>query len=510
MPSQPRADLILYNGTVFTVDAKATEAQAVAVADGRVIAVGKDRTIKAMAVPKAKRIDLKGRFLLPGFIDAHTHLAKYGVLLSQVPLGQARSVEDVVRRLAAASCKAPPGDWVVGYGWDETNWTVARYLTREDLDKASSTHPILASRVDRHMAAVNSTALRRLALPAGLHGVEEMAGTATGVLKESAWDAARRLVEPEGTDAGTFLDAGIKEAASLGVTSVHNLDCANDLAAYGAAENASRIRAYLMHGAAQMEALTSLGVTRGVGSEFLRLGGVKFYVDGSIGARTAALRNDYDDAPGVRGELTYRSDELAEWFANCDRAGLQIAAHAIGDDGIEQALDAFDDADVSTEARHRLEHFEMASIEQMRRAVSMGILLSMQPNFTGEWGRPGGMYERRVGKRASTMNALRTAVDEGATLAFGSDHMPFGPLYGLHWAVNAPFDCQRISVEEALQAYTIGGAFASFEEMSKGSIEPGKAADLVVLGKDPRDEPENIDAITVEMTVVAGAVTFKR
>jgi hypothetical protein len=510
MPPPPRADLILHNGTVFTVDSKATEAQAVAVADGRIIAVGKDREIMALAAPKAKKIDLNGRFLLPGFVDAHTHLAKYGVLLSQIHLGEARSVEDVIRQLTAAVSKSPPGDWVVGYGWDETKWPIARYLTREDLDKASSTHPILASRVDRHMAAVNSVALKRLALPAGLHGIEEMAGSATGVLKESAWDAARRLVEPEGAEAGALLDAATEEAASLGVTSVHNLDCANDLATYGAAENKSRVRAYLMHGATQMEALTALGVTRGVGSEFLRLGGVKLYVDGSIGARTAAVRSDYDDAPGVRGELTHRSDELAEMFATCDRAGLQIAAHAIGDDGIEQALDAFDEAGVSVEARHRLEHFEMAGPEQIRRAVSIGILLSMQPNFTGEWGQPGGMYERRVGKRASTMNALRTALDEGATLAFGSDHMPFGPLYGLHWAVNAPFDCQRISVEEALQAYTIGGAFASFEEDSKGSIEPGKAADFVVLGKDPRNEPKNIDAITVEMTVVAGAVTFKR
>ncbi|MEE9236807.1 MAG: amidohydrolase family protein, partial [Thermoplasmata archaeon] len=247
----------------------------------------------------------------------------------------------------------------------------------------------------------------------------------------------------------------------------------------------------------------------GLGGQHLRLGPIKAFLDGSLGARTAALLQDFEDEPGNPGRLMGSEEEMFKLIREAAGAGFQLALHAIGDSGIEVALRGLSRVDCEGK-RHRIEHLELPSDENLRVAKRLGIVASMQPNFIGKWGRPGGLYEERLGvERMRCNNPLRLVLDEGIQLAFGSDHMPFSPLFGVHWAVNAPFENQRLSVEEALRCYTHTPAYASFEEGLKGTIEPGKLADLVVLEKDPLQYAERIEEIPVYMTIFDGRIVYE-
>jgi predicted amidohydrolase YtcJ len=236
---------------------------------------------------------------------------------------------------------------------------------------------------------------------------------------------------------------------------------------------------------------------------------MKVFADGSIGAGTAALSGPYLDRPG-EGQLNYTDEELLQLVQEAHAHGWQVLAHAIGDRAIEQVLRAYGRVGVTAADRYRIEHFELAGDEQLERAARLGLIASMQPNFL-KWAKPGDLYEARLGKeRTSRISPHRLALDSGLKLALGSDCMPLGPLFGIHQAVNAPHPAQRLTVEEAIQGYTLGGAYASFEEGLKGSLEPGKLADLVVLAGDPFEQPQSLEELQVEMTFIGGELVFSR
>jgi predicted amidohydrolase YtcJ len=505
------ADVVLVAGKVITWSEEEPEAQALAVGRGRILAVGKRAEAMGYAGPETRVIDLGGRVVLPGFTDCHTHLASVGSRLSDLDLWDVASLEELKAKVRKAARSRPPGGWILGRNWDESRWPERRYPTRHDLDSVASKHPVALTRVDGHMVVVNSAALGRLSLGDREGAERDPQGRPTGILKEEAAQAVWEATEPS---AGTIVDGlrrMVETAHSLGITSIHDTVNPSEVRAYLhlLREGGLRLRVNLMPRSEGFRTLKRAGISTGLGGHQIRLGPLKAFLDGSLGARTAALEEDFEDEPGNRGLLMRPEDEALSFIREASSLGFQLALHAIGDRAIDLALRGL--ADAGTGGRHRIEHFELPREEHLKAARRLGVVASMQPNFVGRWSLPGGLYEERLGKdRLRRNNPFRLIMDEGIPLVFGSDHMPFSPLYGIHWAVNAPFEAQRLTVEEALQCYTHTPAYASFEEHVKGTIEPGKVADLVVLGKDPFRVPDRIEDIQVQMTIFDGEVVYRR
>jgi hypothetical protein len=496
------ADLIFLNGNVMTISGP--RAQAVAVRDGKIVAVGQTAEIEKLRHATTQVLDLKNKTLLPGFIDAHTHFVSTGLentLFLEVT--KAKSLSEVLDRMREHSKVLPKGEWLRARGWDESFWPEKRYITKSDLDRIAPDRPALAIRVDGHILCVNTKALQTV------QNFEVRSGEfdeANGLLREeTAWSFLQQL-EPTHEQYQEAILEAVKIAYKLGVTSLHDIVRPSQVRAYSALHQAKKlnIRVYLNPEVKYLDELEKSGFRTGFGDRWLKLGAIKFFADGSIGARNAALHQPYQDSPEARGTLNYEQSELNQLVKRSHNAGFQVMIHAIGDRAIDAALDAFTYANVTPERRDRIEHFELANASHLQRMKTMGILASMQPNFV-QWSGPGGLYDTRLGaERDATIDPHTEVLGAGVRLVFSSDRMPFSPLYGIHCAVNAPFASQRISVEEALESYTIEGAFASFEEKRKGSIEVGKLADLVVLSEDPTKNSKNIEKISVEMTFLEG------
>ncbi len=505
------ADLVLVGGRILTWSEEEPEAEAIALGGGRILAVGKRAEAIGFEGPETRVLDVGGRVVLPGFNDCHVHLATSGARIASLDLASAASLDDLKARVAAKASAVPEGGWLLGHNWDESRWPVRRYPLREDLDQAVPDHAVVLSRVDTHMAVANSEGLRRLSLE-GVEGAErDAAGVLTGVLKEDAMEVLREATRPGAVTMQEGLQAIIVDAHRLGITSVSETVSPYGISSYRALRRVGELtlRVNLMPRAEGLPTLLEGGLGTGIGGGILRLGPLKAFFDGSLGARTAALTEDFADEPGNRGMLIYSEEAAAALVEDASAGGFQLALHAIGDRGIRVAIHHL--AREGGEGfRHRIEHLELPTEEDLREARRLGLVASMQPNFVGQWSRPGGMYEDRLGpERLEGNNPFRRILDMGIPLAFGSDNMPLSPLYGVHWAVNAPFEAQRLTVEEALRAYTLGSAYASGEEALKGSLEPGKLADLVVLEKDPRERPDSIQTIPVHVTIFGGRVVYQ-
>jgi predicted amidohydrolase YtcJ len=494
-------------------------AKAVAVADGRILAVGSNAQCEVHVGPSTRLLELDGRVVLPGFHDAHTHVLWEAARIAQraLRLEGVRRRAGVLAKVRTRAAKAPRGTWILGGGWDESLWPEGRYLTRKDLDAVAPGHPVLLIRVDGHMAAANSEALRRLAVPPRTRGFErDRHGRPTGILKEDALAVARDAVRPTRADYVRGLRTAVRRLHRRGITSVDDMVGASEgIAAYQDLRGTGRLRlrVRLNPYVPLFENLRAAGLRTGWGDSWLRLGALKVFTDGSLGARTAALRSPYTDDGRTRGLLIHRRRALQALLARAHAAGWQLAVHAIGDRAIGVALDALEaamEARPRPDPRHRIEHLELPSDDALRRMGRGGLVASMQPNFVGRWSGPGGLYEARLGRRTPRNNPFREVGRRGVPLAFGSDGMPYGPLYGVHWAVNGHYEGQRLSVEDALRAYTYGPAHAALEDGDKGTVAPGKLADLVVLGADPRRTPPRIEDIPVFMTIVGGDVVFRR
>jgi predicted amidohydrolase YtcJ len=534
--SKPTADLIITNAKIWTVDAKQPTAEAVAVSGDRILAVGSAADIDALRGPDTKVIDAGGKLVLPGFNDAHVHFTDGGRQLDSVQLNDATSTQEFVQRIAEQIQKTPKGEWITGGDWDETKWTPAKLPTKDLIDPISGDVPVFLHRHDGHMALANSVVLRLAGItektpdPVGGIIVHDEKGQPTGALKDAALQLVYRIMPamPQ-QQRMRAIKTALAYAASLGVTSVQHMNPEYaDIAVYAEllrrGELTTRVYAapLITHG---VEDQAKIGIDRAFGTSYLRIGAVKAYADGSLGSRTAYMFEPFSDEPGNRGLLGAQMQPLSmmrDRMMQADAAGIQICTHAIGDQAISMTLDLYHDvlkAHHGSDHRFRIEHAQHVAAKDFDRFAQLDVIASVQPYQAVDDGR---WAEARIGHdRASRTYAFRTFLNHGVHIAFGTDWdvVPLNPLLGVYAAVtrapvdgsmpNGWFPEQKLTVAEAVQAYTMGSAYAEFQENEKGSITPGKLADMVILSDDIFSiNPRKIREVTVLKTFVGGKMIW--
>jgi predicted amidohydrolase YtcJ len=531
----PEADLALINGKVWTVNQAQPRAEAIACRDGRIVAVGSTAEVKAWIGPRTRVVDLGGRLVVPGFNDAHVHFYTGGRNLASVQLRDARSQAEFRERIRAFAAKLPPGRWITGGDWDHENWSPAQLPTRQLIDEASQGHPVFVSRLDGHMALANSAALKLAGItrhnpdPPGGAIVRDAAGEPTGVLKDAAMGPLSRVIPGAGAaEIDDAVRAALRYAAANGVTSVQDMSASPAiLRSYERLLAAGQltVRIYGAQPLASWKRLADVGLTRSFGGDFLRVGNMKGFSDGSLGSTTALFFEPYLDSPGTSGlaaDEMIPESKMRDRIVAADKAGLQVSVHAIGDKANHTVLGLFEEAarvNGPRDRRFRIEHAQHLRAEDIPRFGKLKVIASMQPYHCIDDGR---WAEKRIGpERAKGTYAFRTLLDSGAVLAFGSDwHVaPMVPLMGIYAAATRQtlddrhpggwVPEQKITVAEAIRAYTMGAAYASFEEGSKGSIEPGKLADLAVISEDILSiDPTAIAKTRVVLTVMHGRIVY--
>lgn len=508
------ADLVIFNGNIITMDPQKPNATALAVKSYKVLAIGNEEEVIDLVPNAARVIDLGGKTVLPGFIDAHTHLTSAGIKQAHIQLDGMRSVEEVLQAVKDSLDNYQKGEWVLGYSWDESQWTERRYIQGKELDAISTEYPIMLTRVCGHLVSVNSLALKKLGISMDHKGVEkDKKGKPTGVLKDI--DEIWQKVKPSAEKIREGVIEGNKIANENGITTVVDNAAAGTLKYVREIETEYGLstRMIINIPVEQMSNMINLGLTAGMGSPMLRIGGVKIFTDGSIGAMTAAVSKGYKRHPKNKGMLLLSKDKYGKIIRQAVKHNIQTVTHAIGDEAIEMVISTFEnikDKSMIREQRHRIEHAELINEYQIRRAVGLGLILSMQPNFVGRWQLEGGMYDDRLDdETVRGMNMFRVALDNGARLCFGSDGMPYGPLFGIWSATTHPNDRVRLTVEEAIRCYTMESAYSVFQENTLGSLTVGKRADFVVLSDNIMEiDPNDIKDVEVEMTVVGGIVEY--
>ncbi len=535
------ADLIVVNGKIWTVNKNQPEAEALAVWRGQILHVGTNQEVRALAGPATKVIDLQGRRALPGFHDSHVHFLSSGQLLSQVDLKDAKDAAEFGRRLREFDRKLPRDRWLLGGHWDHDRAFGGELPTAELIDEYVPQRPVFLRRYDGHMAIVNTRALKLAGITAK---TQEVAGGViyrkpgsqepSGLLRDNAMGLVAQLVPaPSESEIAESIRAALAEARRLGVTSVEDLAGSDgptrektlrlyqSLARSG--DLSCRINPYWPLG--QWQQLQKLGIARGFGDEWVRIGGLKGFVDGSLGSSTAKMFQPFVNEPDSTGVYVTPLHKLRADIAGADQAGLAVAVHAIGDQANYELLEAF--ADVARkngprDRRFRIEHAQHLRPEDYPRFRELGVVASMQPYHVIDDGR---WAEGRIGaKRCASSYAYRSLLDARAKMAFGSDWSvaPLNPLLGIDAAVNRRtldgkhpegwFPEQKITVAEALEAYTLASAYAASQEKDKGSLEPGKLADLIVLSHDIlapaiRDQ---LAGTQVMLTIVGGKIVHEK
>jgi len=534
--SRPQADLIITNAKVWTVDPSHPRAEAVAVLGDRIVAVGTAAEVDAWRGAATRIIDAGGKLLLPGFNDSHVHFISGGMQLDSVDLKDAASPEEFRDRIARRAAHYP-GEWIMGGDWDEEKWTPPRLPTRNLIDASTSGTPVFVSRYDGHEALANSAALKlagitaRTGDPKGGKIVRDAQGEPTGVLKDAAMDLVFKVIPPLTPERRMrAARRALGHAASLGVTSVQDMNPEYaDIATY--AELAERgelsARIYVAPLISGWNDQAKLGLRRAFGSSFLRMGALKAYADGSLGSTTAYFFQPYIDAPDTHGLLAEGMQPLAamrQRMLKSDAAGLQLCVHAIGDQAISIVLDMFQAVtrqNGDRDRRLRIEHSQHMATKDFGRYAQLHVIASVQPYHAIDDGR---WAERRIGpQRIKTTYAFRTFLEHGVRLALGTDWTvaPLDPMQTIYAAVTrATLDGknprgwvaeQKLTVVEAVEAYTMGSAYAEFQEKQKGSLTPGKLADMVLLSDDIFSvPPAAIRDVRVEATWVGGKLVFDR
>jgi predicted amidohydrolase YtcJ len=534
------ADLILLNGKIWTVNKSQPEAEAVATWRDRILAVGSSADLRKLAGPNTRIIDLKGRRVVPGFYDSHVHFLGSGMRLSEVALKDAKDEAEFGRRLREFDKKMPRDRWMLGGEWDHDRALNGQLPTAELLDKYVPDRPVFIRRYDGHMGVVNSRVLKmagiteKTADPSG-GVIYRKPGTKepTGLLRDNAMSLVGHLVpRPSDAEIAEGVQGALAEARRVGVTSMEDMDGSN------AATRVKLFRLYqqlakngkltaridLRWPLAGWEQLGRLGAESGLGDDWVKIGGVKGFVDGSLGSSTAKFFEPFLNEPGSTGVFVTPREKLLEYICGADKAGLSVAVHAIGDRANAELLDIFAEVikqNGPRDRRFRIEHAQHLRPEDYPRFRELGVIASMQPYHAIDDGR---WAEGRIGpKRCASSYAFRSLLDAGAKLSFGSDWSvaPLSPIPGIDAAVNRRtldgkhpegwFPEQRISVAQAIEAYTLTSAYAAFQEKDRGSLEPGKLADLVVLSRDILDEKErdHIAETEVLMTMAAGKAVYE-
>ena len=531
-PSAGPADLVVY-GRVWTGDSARPWAGAVAVAGDTISAVGDSAEIARLAGPETRVLSNGAALVTPGFMDGHLHFVDGGFQLASVDLRPANTPAEFIQRLGAYAVERKPGEWILGGMWDHERWPGAPLPRREWIDSVTPSNPVFVHRLDGHMALANSAALREARIsratkdiPGGVIVRDPRTGEPTGILKDEAMGPVDAVIpSPSNEQRDAALKRALEHAASHGVTAFAHVSVPlADLGAYLRAKRAGTLtaRAALYFPIEDWKQVADTVARIGRGDDWVWIGGVKGYMDGSLGSTTAFFYQPYEDDPSTSGILTTPEDSMRAWVGAADSAGLQVVVHAIGERANGLLLQIFDSvarAHGQTDRRFRVEHAQHLRREDIGRFGKLGVVASMQPYHAIDDGR---WAEKRIGpERIKTTYAFRSLLDQGAVLAFGSDWTvaPIGPLLGIYAAATRRtldgknpagwVPGEKITVEEALRAYTGGNAYGVFAEGRRGKLVPGYLADVVLLDRDlMRIPPEEIEQAAVKATVVGGRVVF--
>ena len=543
---KPKADVIYTHGNIYTgvfdpaqPMASSKRAVALAIKGERILAVGPRDEVMKVKGPETKIVDLNGRFVMPGFNDAHMHLASAGLEKINVDLKGVKSLDEFRDRILAKVVTAAPGEWITGGGWDETLWPVKVLPTRWDVDEVSSNHPVFLTRVDGHIAVVNTHALSLTNLsmatrdPEGGKVDRDEAGTPTGILRETAQAIVADLIpNPSDDKRREGIELALADMASHGVTSAQDFSDWENFQIYEELEKEGKLTARISEWLPFNDSVEELNRKRKshpASDNMLHTGMLKGFMDGSLGSKTAALLEPYSDDPKNSGLPRYEAAKLNAMTKERVLAGYQIGFHAIGDKGVQMALDAFAGAEKAATAakvkavdggadyRLRIEHAQVTTPQQISRFKELKVVASMQPSHLltdMNWA------ESRLGaKRAEHSYAWAEFLRRGVALAFGTDYPvePVTPFRGLYAAVTRMsedkrktyYPAQKLTMEQAITAYTSGAAFAEFEEKQKGKLEPGMLADFVILDQDITSvPPQKVLATKVLQTVVGGKTVY--
>lgn len=540
---QPAPDTIFLNGDIYTGESPTARVQALAVRDGRILATGTNEQIRKLKGNDTAVVDLGGRFTMAGFNDAHLHLAGGGMEKVNVNLVGTKSLAEMQARIAERAKGTGAGEWIIGRGWDHTKWVAdqdeAKLPSRSDLDKATGDHPAIMTRVDGHIAVVNSAALKLAGITAATKDPEggaydrDAKGEPTGILRESAKDLfiEKFVPKPSLSQRRRGIELALREAAEHGITSVQDNSHWEDYLVYEELLREGKLTLRICEWLDfndDVRTLEQHRAHRPQSDPMLRTGLLKAYTDGSLGSRTAYMLQPYHDDPKNTGLPQFAPDKLNELVRERTPGAFQYGFHAIGDAGTELALDAFEESirfarqqsvkpALGDGFRHRVEHAQVVAPEHIARFKTLGVIASMQPNHLLT-----DMYwaQERIGaSRAPYSYAWRAFADAGVPLAFGTDYPvePITPFRGLYAAVTRKsedgtrkYPGEAIDIHQAIAAYTSGAAYAEFSEKEKGKLTPGLFADLVVLDRDiTKVAPSEILGTRVLRTVVGGKTVFE-
>ncbi len=533
-------DLIIRNARIYTQWIERPWAEAAAVQSGRIVAIGNDETILPMADNRTLVINLHRALVLPGFSDAHIHLYDLARRKAQLPLDESSSMDDLLQRIRSRASSLPPGAWLLGYGWNESSWPEPRFPTRHDLDGVTAGRPTVIWRTDLHAAVANSAALKAAGIgpetqppPSGIIDKDER-GTPTGVLRESAINLVQKAIPPmDEREAAANLQSVVEELHKLGIVSVHDqriegrgIGGATALRLYSRLNRLGglRLRISCNFEKGEVTKLIETGVQSGFGDEWVRVGHIKLFADGSLGSHTAWMIEPYEDTPEDRGIPLTEPEELDSIIRRAHRHGLAISIHAIGDKAIRTVLDIFQRVLKETTAAppqipHRIEHVITIQPDDLHRLASLGLVASVQPIHC-----PDDMIkvDRLWGRRGVNTYRFRSMKDAGIVLASGSDAPVANPnpLWGIHAAVTRQnlegrpkggwYPSERLTVAEAVESYTLGPAIAIGQEHQQGRLAPGYLADMVVLDRDIFSiPPQEIAKTRVTMTIVGGEIVHR-
>ena len=527
------ADLVLINGEIFTVNKVNPWAEACAIKDGKFLDVGSNERIKKYIGENTEIIDLKGRLVLPGFNDAHVHFSEGGFYLLGIDLRDAKDEREFAERIKKEVQRLKKGEWILGGNWDHEAWPSKKYPAKELIDEFTKENPVFVQRLDGHVGLANSLALKLAGIdkntpnPQGGEIVKDpKTGEPTGILKDTAQQLIYNVIPlPSKEKRLKAIKTAIRHANSLGITSIQDNSSQEDFEIYQELLKRGELslRINVWRGVEYFKNFKKIGIISCFGNDMLRIGTIKIFVDGSMGAGTALFFEPYTDDPTTCGLAIYKEKELYELVKEIDKAGLQIAAHAIGDKANHWILNAFEKAlkeNGRKGARHRVEHAQVVLPEDLKRFKKLGIIASIQPSHCIDDMR---WAEKRIGERVKNAYLFNSFVNNGVKLAFGTDWPvePLNPMQGIYAAVtreypeggpeNGWFPEEKITLEQAIEFYTLGSAYAEFQEKIKGSIEKGKLADLVVLDRNIFKIPKReILKTKVDYTILNGKIVYKR
>jgi predicted amidohydrolase YtcJ len=522
--------LAVVNARIWTGNPSTPWAESIAVSGDSIVMVGSNVEVKPMITTNTQVIDAKGQMLTPGFIDSHVHFVEGGLNLASVQLRDAKTPQEFIARITAFAKTAEPGTWITGGDWDHTYWG-GTLPEATWIDSISNGHPVWLQRLDGHMALANTAAMEAAKISAVTKDIAggnivRKNGKPTGIFKDNAMSLFDGVVpEPSASFKDKALEAAMEYVAARGVTAVHHMGTWDNVATFKRAHQAGKLstRIYAAVPLSSWQQLRDTVLAQGRGDKWLKIGGLKGFADGSLGSHTAALLEPFSDLPSDSGLLITPLQELYQWASGADKAGLHVMVHAIGDRAIRQQLDIFERVakeNGARDRRFRIEHSQHIAPADIKRYGQLQVIASMQPYHLIDDGR---WAEKLIGpERIKTTYAFRDLLDTKARIAFGSDWFvaPPTPMEGIYAAVTRRtldnknptgwVPEQKISVEEALHAYTTSAAYAGYSEKQTGSLEPGKLADFVLIDRDiTRIPPEQIRDAQIMLTVVGGKIVYE-